>query len=63
MCVRIYTKVHHRCIYFLIEQNARAALQVSDYGYILKTGEVVLEGPGDELTQNDDVRKTYLEER
>ncbi len=44
----------------LIEQNARAALQVADYGYILETGEVVLEGPGKELAENDDVRKAYL---
>ncbi len=44
----------------LIEQNARAALQVADYGYILETGEVVLEGPGQELAENDDVRKAYL---
>ena len=29
----------------LIEQNARAALQISDYGYVLETGELALEGP------------------
>ena len=44
----------------LIEQNARAALDVADYGYILESGEIVLEGPGAELAQNDDVRKAYL---
>ncbi len=44
----------------LIEQNARAALQVADYGYILETGQVVLEGPGKELAENDEVRKAYL---
>ena len=44
----------------LVEQNARAALEVADYGYILETGEVVLEGLGPELAQNDDVRKAYL---
>jgi len=44
----------------LIEQNARAALQVADYGYILETGQIVLEGPGRELAQNDAVRKAYL---
>jgi branched-chain amino acid transport system ATP-binding protein len=44
----------------LVEQNARAALRTADYGYILETGEIVLEGPGRELLHNDDVRKAYL---
>ena len=44
----------------LIEQNARAALQVSDYGYVLETGEVVLEGPAAELATNPRVIETYL---
>ena len=44
----------------LIEQNATAALQVADYGYVLETGNIVLEGPGKELAANDEVRKAYL---
>ncbi|ALX41056.1 ABC transporter ATP-binding protein [Burkholderia humptydooensis] len=44
----------------LIEQNARAALQISDYGYVLETGEVALEGPAGELAQNPRVIETYL---
>jgi branched-chain amino acid transport system ATP-binding protein len=44
----------------LIEQNARAALQVADYGYVLETGEVVLEGPSAELAANPRVVQTYL---
>ncbi|MGQ9627034.1 MAG: ABC transporter ATP-binding protein [Anaerolineae bacterium] len=44
----------------LIEQNAHAALQIADYGYILETGRIVLEGPGKELAENDEVRKSYL---
>jgi len=44
----------------LVEQNARAALRIADYGYILETGEVVLQGTGEELVHNDDVRKAYL---
>lgn len=44
----------------LIEQNARAALQVADYGYILESGKIVLEGSGAELAQSDEVRKAYL---
>jgi len=44
----------------LVEQNARAALQVADYGYVLETGDVVLEGPAAELAQNPRVIETYL---
>lgn len=44
----------------LIEQNARAALRISDYAYILETGQIKLEGPAAELATNDAVRKTYL---
>ena len=46
----------------LIEQNAKAALEVADYGYVLETGSIVLEGPGKELLSNDDVKKAYLGE-
>jgi branched-chain amino acid transport system ATP-binding protein len=44
----------------LIEQNARAALSIADYAYILETGRITLEGPARELATNDEVRKTYL---
>jgi len=44
----------------LIEQNARAALSIADYAYILETGRITLEGPAAELATNDAVRKTYL---
>ena len=44
----------------LVEQNARAALQVSDYGYVLETGEIVLEGPSAELVSNPRVIESYL---
>ncbi|NLY26216.1 MAG: ABC transporter ATP-binding protein [Alcaligenaceae bacterium] len=44
----------------LVEQNARAALQVADYGYVLETGEVVLEGKAKELTGNPRVIESYL---
>lgn len=44
----------------LIEQNARAALQISDYGYVLETGELALEGPASDLAQNPRVIETYL---
>jgi branched-chain amino acid transport system ATP-binding protein len=44
----------------LIEQNARAALQIADYGYVLETGEMVLEGASAELAANPRVAETYL---
>ena len=44
----------------LVEQNARAALQVADYGYVLETGEVSLEGPSHELADDPRVIETYL---
>jgi branched-chain amino acid transport system ATP-binding protein len=44
----------------LIEQNAHAALQISDYGYVLETGDLALEGPARELAENPQVIETYL---
>ncbi|MBR1175292.1 ABC transporter ATP-binding protein [Bradyrhizobium sp. KB893862 SZCCT0404] len=44
----------------LVEQNARAALSIADYAYVLETGKVMLEGRGSELLANDDVRRAYL---
>ncbi len=44
----------------LIEQNARAALAVSDHGYVLETGAIVLDGPADALAQDPRVIDTYL---
>ena len=44
----------------LVEQNARAALSVADYGYVLETGELALEGPSSDLAANPRVAATYL---
>ncbi len=44
----------------LIEQNARAALQVADYAYVLETGTVTLEGPAAEVAQDPRVVEVYL---
>jgi branched-chain amino acid transport system ATP-binding protein len=44
----------------LVEQNARAALQIADYGYVLETGEVALEGLSDDLEDNPKVIESYL---
>jgi branched-chain amino acid transport system ATP-binding protein len=44
----------------LIEQNARAALQVADYAYVLEMGEPVMEGPASELAANKQIIESYL---
>ena len=44
----------------LVEQNAFLALQIADYGYVIETGEIVLEGPGQDLLVNDKVKEAYL---
>ncbi|MDD9303936.1 MAG: ABC transporter ATP-binding protein [Desulfobacter sp.] len=44
----------------LVEQNARAALKISDRGYVLETGKMVLQGSADELLVDDDVKRAYL---
>lgn len=44
----------------LIEQNANAALKIADYGYVLETGKIALEGTGKELLTNPAVRAAYL---
>ena len=44
----------------LIEQNARAALAVSDHGYVLETGAIVLQGPAEQLAGDPRVIETYL---
>lgn len=46
----------------LVEQNARKALSIADYAYVLESGEVVLDGPADKLQKSDQVRKAYLGE-
>ncbi len=43
----------------LVEQNARAALQVADYGYVLETGEIALEGASSTLAGNPRVAESY----
>ncbi|MEP7297937.1 MAG: ABC transporter ATP-binding protein, partial [Burkholderiales bacterium] len=44
----------------LVEQNARAALEVADYGYVLEMGEIALEGPARDLAKDSRVIDTYL---
>ena len=44
----------------LVEQNAFLSLQIADYGYVIETGEIVLEGLGQELLHNSQVKEAYL---
>lgn len=46
----------------LIEQNAKAALEISDYAYVMETGRITLEGTGKELLTNEKVKHAYLGE-
>lgn len=46
----------------LIEQNARLALEISDYAYVLETGNIVLEGTGKDLINDSSVKRAYLGE-
>ena len=44
----------------LAEQNTMAALKIADYGYILETGRVVMDGDAESLRENEDVKEFYL---
>jgi branched-chain amino acid transport system ATP-binding protein len=60
---RIIRKIHQKgATILLIEQNAWGALETADYGYVLETGQLVLEGLGRELLQDGRVRQAYLGE-
>lgn len=50
----------HGTSILLVEQNAMRALEVADRGYVLENGRMVLEGRGDQLLGNDQVKKAYL---
>lgn len=44
----------------LVEQNAKLALRISDYGFVIETGSVALEGPSADLLQSEEIRNIYL---
>jgi branched-chain amino acid transport system ATP-binding protein len=44
----------------LVEQGLHKALAIADYGYVLQTGRIVMQGTGQELLNNDDIKKAYL---
>ena len=46
--------------FLLVEQNARIALSIADFGYVLENGRIVLSASGPELRENEDVKEFYL---
>ena len=44
----------------LVEQNAKAALDIADFGYVMELGRVVMDGPAKRLAENRDIREFYL---
>jgi len=57
----IVREIHARgCAVVLVEQNARQALRLARFGYVMETGRVLLEGPAESLARDEVVRKAYL---
>jgi branched-chain amino acid transport system ATP-binding protein len=58
---RIITRINQNGIsIILVEQNARLALRVAQWGYVLETGKIVLNGDTQSLVSNEQVKKAYL---
>ena len=45
---------------FVVEQNAKMALEIADHAYVMETGKIVLSGTGKELAASSEVQKAYL---
>ena len=61
----IYEIIHrinqdHGVSMLIVEQNVKAALGISNYGYVMENGRIVLDGPADKLTGNEDVKEFYM---
>ncbi|NQT71618.1 MAG: ABC transporter ATP-binding protein [Chloroflexi bacterium] len=46
--------------FLLVEQNAKATLEIADYGYIMETGRIVFEGSAEQLINNEDIKEFYI---
>ena len=44
----------------IVEQNARAALELADYAYVMENGRIVLDGPASQMRENEDIKEFYL---
>jgi len=64
MVEEVYAVLHHLraqgLSLLIVEQNTRVALDIADYGYVMESGRIVLEGQAQELRDNEDVREFYL---
>ena len=50
----------HKTSVLLVEQNAKLALDIVKYGYVMEDGRVVLDGPAEKLKDNEDVKEFYM---
>jgi branched-chain amino acid transport system ATP-binding protein len=58
---RVVRELHKNGVtILLVEQNARAALKISDFGYVLETGEIVIQGDAKNLLEDEKVKHAYL---
>jgi len=53
-------KVEEKNSILIVEQNARAALAVSEFSYVMENGRIVLDGPSSKLAENEDIKEFYL---
>jgi branched-chain amino acid transport system ATP-binding protein len=61
--MRVLAQLHREGLtILLVEQNAQAALEIADRGYVLEAGRLTLEGPAGELLADPDLREAYLGE-
>jgi branched-chain amino acid transport system ATP-binding protein len=52
--------VQEKASILLVEQNAMMALNLSEYGYVMENGRVVIDGPSEKLKENEDIKEFYL---
>lgn len=59
---KLVREINHRerVSILLVEQNARIALGLSDHGYVMENGRIVLDGPSSKLKDNEDIKEFYL---
>jgi branched-chain amino acid transport system ATP-binding protein len=65
LVAEIFEEIRHICDHegtaiLLVEQNARVALDTADYAYVIENGRVVLDGPAEQLKENEDIKEFYL---
>jgi branched-chain amino acid transport system ATP-binding protein len=65
MVKEIYSIIHRinterNMSMLLVEQNAKAALGIAHYGYVMENGKIVMDGPADKLRDNEDIREFYM---